>query len=221
MVYLVTILQTTKNGNRIFHGRFFYHNRLEPTFQSRILFNILTVFIQCGRTDTMKLTTGQHRLQHIAGIKGSVCLACTDNRMQLINKQDDLTITVLHILKHGFQTLLEFTTILRTCNQCTHIQCKNLLILQSFRNITIYNPLCKPFHNRGLTNTGFTNQNRVILRLTGKDTNHIPDLLITADDRIKLLLSCFLHKILTVLLQGIIGCFRIIGGYPLIATHSR
>ena len=129
VVYLITILQTTKNGNRILYGRFFYHNRLETTFQSRILFNILTVFIQCGRADTMKLTTGQHRLEHITGIKGSVCLACTDNRMQLINKQDDLTITVLHILKHSFQTLFKFTTILRTCNQCTHIQRKNLLIL--------------------------------------------------------------------------------------------
>ena len=62
VVYLITILQTTKNGNRILYGRFFYHNRLETTFQSRILFNILTVFIQCGRADTMKLTTGQHRL---------------------------------------------------------------------------------------------------------------------------------------------------------------
>ena len=140
--------------------------------------------------------------------------------MQFINEQDDLTITVLHILKHSFQTLFKFTTILRTCNQCTHIQRKNLLILQSFRNITIYNPLCKSFHNGGLTNAGFTNQNRVVLRLTGQNTNHIPDLLITSDDRIQLLTSGFFHQILAVLLQGIIGCFRIIRSYSLISTYG-
>ncbi len=221
MVYFVTVFKTSKNGNRIFYSRFFYHNRLETAFQSRILFNILTVFIQCGRTDTMKLATSQHRLQHIAGIECTVCLTCTNNRMQLINKQDDLSITVLHILKNGFQTLFKFTTILRTCNQCTHIQCKNLLILQSVRNITIHNPLGKTFDNCSLTNTGFTDQNRVILRLTGKDTNHVPDLFITANHRIKLLFFCLLHKILTILLQGIISSFRIIRSYPLIPTYGR
>ena len=169
----------------------------------------------------MQFTSGKHRFQHIACIHGSVCLTGSDDQVKFIDEEDDLSLAFLYFFKDGFETFLEFTTVLRTCNQCTHIQRKNLLILQSFRNITIYNPLCKSFYNRGLTNTRFTNQNRIILRLTGKDTNHIPDLLITSDNRIQLLLSCFLHQILTVLLQGIIGCFRIIGGYPLIATYGR
>ena len=55
-------LNASEDGNRIFHGRFFYHNRLETSLQSCILFNILPIFVQCSRTDTMQFTTRQHGL---------------------------------------------------------------------------------------------------------------------------------------------------------------
>ena len=59
---LVPLLQTTENGNGILYRGLVYQNRLEPTFQSRILFNILPVFVQSGGADAVQLTPGQHRL---------------------------------------------------------------------------------------------------------------------------------------------------------------
>ena len=78
---LISLLQTTKDGNGILHCRFIYHNRLETTFQSGIFLNILTVLIQSCGTDTVKLTSGKHRFQHIACIHGSVSLTCTNDQM--------------------------------------------------------------------------------------------------------------------------------------------
>ena len=62
MEYLITFLQTTENGNGILYRRLFHHNRLETTLQSRILLNVLAVLIQSSGTDTMQLTSCQHRL---------------------------------------------------------------------------------------------------------------------------------------------------------------
>ena len=59
---LVPLFQATQDGDGILHRRLVDHDRLEPTFQSRILLNILPVLVQGGCADAVQLTTGQHRL---------------------------------------------------------------------------------------------------------------------------------------------------------------
>ena len=118
--------------------------------------------------------------------------------MQLIDKQDDLAVTVLHFLKYRFQTFLKLAPVFRAGNKRSHIKGKDCLLFQSLRNISADDTLRQSFYDCRFTDAGFTDQHRVVLRLTGKDPDHITDLLITADDRIKLLLSCALYKILPV-----------------------
>ena len=118
--------------------------------------------------------------------------------MQLIDKQDNLSIAVLHFLKNCFQTFLELAPVFCTGNKRSHIKGKDRLLFQPFRHVSADNTLRQSFYDCRFTDTRFTDQHRVVLRLTGKDTDHIADLFITADDRIKLLLSRALHKILSV-----------------------
>ena len=87
---------------------------------------------------------------------------------------------------------------------------KIFLSLKTFRHIPCHDTLCQTLDGCGLTNTRLTDQNRVVFRLTGKDTDNITDLRITSDHRIQLLVSCLLHQILTVFIQGIISCLRIV-----------
>ena len=221
MEYLISLLQSTKDGNGIFHCRLIYHNRLETTGKCRIFFNILTVLIQSCGTDTVQLTSGKHRLQHISCIHGTICLTGTDDQMKLIDEQNDLSFALLHFLKYCFQTFLKLTTILGTCNQCSHIQGKNLLVLQAFRYIPCHNTLCQSLDGCCFTNTRLTDENRVVLGLTGKDTDNITDLHITADHRIKLLILSFLHKILAIFIQGVIGCLRVIADNSLVSSDCR
>ena len=215
----VSLFQSSQDRDCILNGWLIYQNWLETTLQSCILLNILTILIQCCCTDTMQFTSGKHRLKHISCIHRTVCFTCSYNRMKFIDKKNDLSVTVLHFFQNGFQTFLEFTTILRSCYQCSHIQRKDCLIFQSFRYISADDSLCKSFYNRSFTYTRFTDQHRVILCLTGQDTNHITDLFITSDDRIQFLISCFLNKILTVFIQCIISCFRIVRSNSLISSY--
>ena len=215
----VSLFQSSQDRDCILNGWLIYQNWLETTLQSCILLNILTILIQCCCTDTMQFTSGKHRLKHISCIHRTVCFTCSYNRMKFINEKNDLSVTVFHFFKNCFQTFLEFTTILRSCYQCSHIQRKDCLIFQSFRYISADDSLCKPFYNRSFTYTRFTDQHRVILCLTGQDTNHITDLFITSDDRIQFLISCFLNKILTVFIQCIISCFRIVRSNSLISSY--
>ena len=141
--------------------------------------------------------------------------------MQLINKQNDLSLALSDILQHSFQTLFKLTTIFGTCNKCAHIQCEDFLFFKAFRHITCNNSLCKTFDSCCFTNARLTDENRVVLGLTGKDTDNITDLHITADHRIKLLISGFLHKILAIFIQGVIGCLRVIADNSLVSSDCR
>ena len=76
----------------------------------------------------MKLTPGQHRLQHIAGIHGSFRLACSYNSMELIDKQNNLSVALLHLIQNGLQSFLKFTPVLGSRQESPHIQGKQLLI---------------------------------------------------------------------------------------------
>ena len=140
--------------------------------------------------------------------------------MQLINKQNDPAIAVLHFFEDCFQTFLKLAAIFRSRYKSTHIKRKNRLLLQPFRHIAADNPLCQAFYNCSLSDTRLTDEHRVILSFAGKNADHIADLLISSDDRIELLVSCSFHQILSIFIQSIIGSFRIVAGHPLIPSDS-
>ena len=221
MIYLVPLLQSTQDRDRVFHGRLIHQHLLETAFQRRVLLDILTVLIQRRGSDTVEFASGQHGLQHIARIHRAVCLAGSYDQVQLIDEQDNLPLALSHLFQNRFQTFLKFAPVLGACYQRAHIQRENLLILQSFRHIAADNPLRQAFHHGGLADAGFSDQHRIILRLTGQDPNHIPDLRVTSDDRIQLLLSGFLHQVVAVFIQGIISSFRIVRSHPLVPADRR
>ena len=221
MEYLVSLLQSTKNRNGILNRRLIYHNRLETPCKCSILLNILTVLIQSCSTDTVKLTSCQHRLQHVSCIHGTICLTCTNDQMKLIDEQNNLSFALLHLFQYRFQTFLKLTTILGTGNQCTHIQCKNFLILKAFRYVPCHNTLCQSLNGCCLTDTRLTDENRVVLGFTGKDTDDVSDLHITSDHRIQLLVLRLLYQILAVFIQSIIGCLRVVTDNSLVSSDCR
>ena len=51
------------------------------------------------------------------------------------------------------------------------------------------------FGNGGLTYTGFTDENRVVLRSPAEDLQHSPDLIISPYNRVKFALPCSLTKV--------------------------
>ena len=166
----------------------------------------------------MKFATGQHGFQHVACIHGAVSFSCAYDQVKLIDEEDDLTFALLDFFEDGFQSFLKFTSVFGAGHQSTHIQGKDGLVFQGIRNIAPDDTLSQTFYGCGFTNTGFTDEDRIVFRLTGKDTDHITDLRITADDRIQFLVSGFLHQILAVFVQGIISYLRVVAGHALIAA---
>ncbi len=71
------------------------------------------IFVQCRRTDAVKLTARQHWLKDIAGIHRTLGGAGPDDRMKLIDKHEDPALRFLHFIKYCLQPFLELTPVLR------------------------------------------------------------------------------------------------------------
>src|SRR5699024_1151750 len=79
--------------------------------------------------------------------------------------------------------------------------------------------LFEPLHDRGLTDTGFTDEYRVVLGAAAQDLDDPTDLPVPADDRIDLALTGPLGQVHTELLQGLVGVLGVFGGDPPLATY--
>ena len=139
--------------------------------------------------------------------------------MQLINEEDYLAFGLFNFVQNGFQTLLKFAPELSARNKSTHIKGEELPVFKIVGNISTDDTLCQTLCNGSFTDTGFTDKNGVVLGLTGQDTDSVSYLAVTADNRVKLVLTGKLHKVLTVLFKHIIGVLGSIGGNTLVASY--
>ena len=204
MVVLVALLQTAQDRDGRELIRLIDHYGLESALQGLVLLEILLILIQGGGTDGTELTTGEGWLQNVGGIHRTLTTAGTYQRVDLIDEEDDAAFCLRHLVDDALQALLKLTLILRTCHQRTHIEGIELFVLQVLWHVATYDTTCQTFHDGGLTSTWLTNQDRVVLRMTGEDLQQTTDLIVTPDHRVELTLTRHINKVLGVLLQTLV-----------------
>ena len=91
---LILWSKTFDDGNGVIDRRLTDVDGLETTLERRILFDVLTVFIYRRRTDALQLSAGEGWLQEIGCIQRSLSGSCTNDGMEFINKQNDLSCSI-------------------------------------------------------------------------------------------------------------------------------
>ncbi len=89
VMHFVPFLQAPQNGNRVFHIRFGDQDGLEPTFQRRVFFDVLTVLVDRGCANRPKSASRKRRLEHVRCIDRPLGRAGADQRVQLVDKEDN------------------------------------------------------------------------------------------------------------------------------------
>ena len=92
MVQLVLLLQAAQDRDRVLDRRLGDEDRLEAPGQRRVLLDVLAVFVERGRADAVQLAARQRRLQQVGGIHRALGLAGADQRVHLVDEQDDLAL---------------------------------------------------------------------------------------------------------------------------------
>lgn len=110
-------------------------------------------------------------------------MRCADQRMNFVDEQNGVR-TFLQFLQDRLQALFEVAAILGACEQRAHIERIHLRIRQNVRHFAARNAPRETFGNRGLTHTGLTDQQRIILATAAQHLHDALDFRLAPDQRI-------------------------------------
>ena len=205
VVQFVFFLEAAQDRDRVLNSRFAHEYRLETALEGRVLFDVLLIFIERGSANAMQLAARKRGLQEIARIHRAFGFARADQRVHLVDEENDMALGAFHFIEHAFQPLLEFASIFGARDQAAHVERHQRPVLQRIRHIAIRDPEREPFGNRCLADAGFADQHGVILGPAGKDLDGAADFLVAADDRIELAFAGGGRQVAREFLQGIVA----------------
>ena len=82
---------------------------------------MLAILINSRSTNNLQLTARQRRLNNISRINATLGTACTDNGVQLVNKENNAIITTQQ-LQNLLHALFKLTAILGACHQHAQLE---------------------------------------------------------------------------------------------------
>src|SRR5208282_6395211 len=102
-MHFVTLFEAAQNGNSVFDIGLANENNLEAALQGRIFLNMFAVLVERSSANRAEFATSQSWLKHVGRVHRPLSRACTNQRMQLVDEQDDLPGGIFNLLQHGFQ----------------------------------------------------------------------------------------------------------------------
>src|SRR6266446_5178085 len=134
---LILFLQPAKDRNRFLDARLADIDWLEPPRQRGILLDVLLVFVERGGADAMQIAASERRLQQIGRIHRALGLTGADERVHLVNEQDDASGGSSHFLEHRLETLFELAPVFGARDERPHVQSKQLLVSKALRYVAL------------------------------------------------------------------------------------
>ena len=92
VVDFVFLLEAAQDRDRVLDRGLVDEHRLEAAGEGGVLLDILAILVERGGADAVKLAAGQRRLQHVGRIHRAFGLAGADERVHLVDEQDDLAL---------------------------------------------------------------------------------------------------------------------------------
>ena len=194
VVRLVAVAETLQDLDRVGHGRLVDLDGLEAALEGGVLLEVLAVLVARGGADRLQLTACEHRLEDAGGVDRALGGAGADERVQLVDEQDDVAARP-DLLEDLLQALLEIAAVPGAGDQRAEVERVDLLALEGLGDLALDDGLGQALDDGGLADAGLADQHRVVLGATREHLHDPLDLFLAADDRVELVLAGELGQI--------------------------
>ncbi len=116
MVIFIILFDAQQHFVGVVNRGFFHLDGLEAAFECGILFNVFAVLVKGGCADNLNFSAGKRRLHNIRRIHCALGIACADQIMHLVDKQNDIALG-LHLVNKTLNAAFKLPAELRTCNK--------------------------------------------------------------------------------------------------------
>ena len=218
-MHLVAFLEPAQDGDRCLDAWLVDGDRLEASLQCGILFDVLAVLIERGGADTAEFASGELGLEHVGGIGCALGGPGTNQRVQLVDEQDDLPVTGSDLLDEGLEAILEFPAVLRAGDHGAQVHRDEGFVLERLGDVAADDAPGQPLSDRSLADARFADEHRVIFRAATEHLHHAPDFIVSPDDGVNFSLLGQGGEILAVLFESLKFILRVGIGDTLVAAH--
>ena len=132
----VARLEAAEDRDRVLDVRLADEHRLEPPLQGRVLLDVLAILVERRRADAPQLAAGERRLQQIGRVAAALGRAGADDRVQLVDEQDDVA-GVDHFLDERLEPLFELAAELRAGDERAHVERDDAPVLEALRHVAL------------------------------------------------------------------------------------
>ena len=163
----------------------------------------------------MQLAARERGLQHVGRVGGTLGRARADDRMELVDEEDDLPVRFRDLAQDGLEAIFELAAVFRAGNQRADVEGDDAPVLQRLGHVAGDHALGEPLGDRGLADAGLADQDGVVLAPPRQDLDDAPDLLATADHGIELPESGALGQVRSELFE------RLVFGLGILVRNAR
>ena len=161
--------------DRLLLGRLIDLHDLEAARERRIFLEVFLVLGPGGGGDGAQCAARQSRFQQVRRIAGTGCTAGADQRVGLVDEQDDRLRRGLYLLDHLPQSLLELTLHAGARLQQADIQRTQADIGQHRRHVALGDAEREALDDRGLADAGLAGEDRIVLPATQQNVDYLAD----------------------------------------------
>src|SRR5690606_34499689 len=219
VVHLEALAEPSQDRDRVLDRRSIDEHGLEAALERGVLLEVLAVLIERRRADAVELAASEHRLEQVAGVHRSFGASGADDRVELVDEEDDPSVALLDLLEDRLETLLELAAVLRAGDERAHVELEDRPVLEPFGHVAAQDALREPFDDGRLADARLADEDRVVLRLPRQDANDAADLLIAPDHGIELSFAREIDEIAAVLLERLVRGLGVRRRDALLAAH--
>src|SRR5690606_15519371 len=189
VVHLVAVLDAAQDGDGVLDGRLLHEHHLEAPFERLVLLGVLPVLVERRRADGAELAAREGGLEDVGRVHRALGGAGPDERVDLVDEQDDLAPGVGHVLDDGLEAVLELAPVLRARDERAHVEREDALALEPLGHVALDDADGEALGDGRLARARLADQHGVVLRAAGEDLEHAADLLVAPDDGVDLALA--------------------------------
>ena len=162
---------------------------LEAPRERRVLLDVLLVLGPGGRGDGAERAARQGGLEQVRRVARARGAARADQRVRLVDEEDDRLGRRLHLLDDLPQAVLELALHPGAGLEQPQIERPERHVLEGRRHVAARDPVGEPLDDGRLADARFAREDRVVLPPAHQDVDHLADLVLAPHDRIELLLA--------------------------------
>ena len=112
--------------------------------------------------------------------------ARADERVELVDEEDDRPLRFLDLLQDRLQAVLELAAVFRAGDHRAEVERHDALVLEALGHVAHVDAAREALDDRRLADAGLADQDGVVLGPPGEHLDDAPDLFVAADDRVDL-----------------------------------